>query len=78
MDNFKKYNKAFIDILEVDEKELSTLRLKESKSWDSVGHMMLIAALEETFDIMLEPEDMMSIDTYSKGIEVLSKYGIEL
>ena len=78
MDNLTIYNNVFIDTLEVEEDELCNLRLKESKGWDSVGHMMLVAALEDAFDIMLEPEDMMSIDSYSEGKKILAKYGIEI
>lgn len=78
MNNLQKYNKVFVDTFEVDENDLYTMRLKESKQWDSVGHMILIAALEDTFEIMLEPEDMMSIDSYAKGKEVLGRYAIEI
>ena len=54
------------------------MRFKESELWDSVGHMMLVAALEDAFEVMLEPEDMMSIDYYTKGKEVLARYGVEI
>ena len=38
--------------------------------------MTLIAALEDEFDIFLEPEDMMTLTTYKKGFEILKKYGV--
>lgn len=73
MSNLEKYNKVFCEIMQVDENQLMGLKFKESEYWDSVGHMTLIAALEDEFDIMLEPEDMMSFTSYEQGREILSK-----
>ena len=44
--------------------------------WDSVGHMGMISELEETFDIMLETDDIIDFSSYTKGIEILAKYKI--
>lgn len=77
MNNLEKYNKVFCDVMQVGEEKLANLKFKESDYWDSIGHMTLIAALEEEFDIMLETEDMMAINSYTKGKDVLSNnYGI--
>ncbi len=79
MSNIEKYNKVFCDVMQVDDAKLANLKFKESENWDSVGHMTLIAALEEEFDIMLETEDMMSLTSYEQGKEILSKaYNIQL
>ena len=59
--------------MQADEDQLGDLKFKESEYWDSVGHMSLIAALEDEFDIMLETEDMMDIKSYQQGKEILSK-----
>jgi hypothetical protein len=34
--------------------------------------------LEETFDLMLDPEDIMACTSYNAGKEILAKNGIEL
>jgi acyl carrier protein len=73
MSNLERYNKVFCEIMQVDEDQLTGLKFKESEYWDSVGHMTLIAAIEDEFDIMLEPEDMMSITSYEQGKEILSR-----
>lgn len=76
--NFEKYNKVFREVMQVGDDQLAELKFKESEYWDSVGHMTLIAALEDEFDIMLEPEDMMSLTSYQKGKEILSRnYNIQ-
>lgn len=78
MTNLEKYNEAFISSLEVEKEELHKLKFQEIESWDSVGHMNLIAALEEAFDIMMDTDDIIDLSSYEKGKEILKKYDIEL
>ncbi len=47
MTNLEKYVKAFSEALEVPESDVPALKYGESDQWDSVGHMTLIAALED-------------------------------
>ena len=47
-------------------------------TWDSVGHMAMIAGLEERFEIMIETEDVIDFSSYLKGIEILAKYNVTL
>ena len=78
MTNIEKYNSAFIDALGVKEDELSGLHYKSIPTWDSVGQMTLIAGLEDAFDIMIEPDDILDISSYEKGKEILKKYNVDL
>lgn len=74
--NIEKYNRTFFETFGVDnEKDLKSYTFKESLNWDSVGHMMLCAALEDAFGIQLEGEDILSITNYENGKTVLEKYG---
>lgn len=79
MSNLEKYNKAFIEALEVTEDQLPGLQYQGIITWDSVGHMTLIAALEDTFDIMLDTDDVIDLSSYEKGKEILEKdeYGVK-
>lgn len=76
MENSNIYKQVFIDAFEIEEDTLSTLEYESIEAWDSVGHMMLIAALEEGFEIMMEMEDIIDLSSFEKGKELLSKYGI--
>ena len=78
MKNIKKYQQAFIEALEVNTEQLEGLVYQGVNSWDSVGHMGLIAALEETFDVMLDTDDIIDFSSYIKGIEILAKYDISI
>ncbi len=79
MDNSEKYLAAFAESLDVDEKVLNDdLAYEGVPEWDSIGHMGMIAALEEAFDIMMETDDILNLSTFAKGKEILSgNYGIE-
>jgi acyl carrier protein len=77
MTNREKYNNAFIEKLNVSEAELPGLSYQAVSEWDSVGHMTLIAAIEEAFDIMMDTEDIIDFSSYEKGIELLGKYDVE-
>lgn len=79
MNNLEKYNKAFMDSFEITEDQLPGLKYQDIPAWDSVGHMGLIAALEEAFDIMIDTDDIIDFNSYEKGKEILAKeeYGVE-
>ena len=59
MNNNDKYDKAFIDSFSIDKTKLrKNLEYNSIPEWDSVGHMTMIAALEETFNIVFEMDDI--------------------
>ncbi len=77
MTNLEKYNKAFCDSFEITEDKLIGLKYQQIELWDSVGHMTLVANLEDAFEIMMETDDIIDLSSYEKGKEILSsKYGI--
>lgn len=79
MTNIEKYNQVFTSTLEITENRLKGLSYQSVELWDSVGHMTLVANLEDTFDIMMETDDIIDLSSYEKGIEILKeKYGVEL
>ena len=77
MSNLKKYNNAFIEAFEVDEDKVTGLTYQGLPEWDSVGHMSLIACIEDAFDIMMETDDIIDFSSYEKGKEILAKYDVE-
>ena len=79
MTNLDKYNNALMETLEITEDQLAGLKYQYIEAWDSVGHMSLIAALEDAFDIMMDTDDIIDFSSYEKGKEILAKaeYGVE-
>ena len=78
MTNEEKYIGAFTDALAVEAGETETLTYGQSTAWDSVGHMRLIANLEDAFDIMMDMDDIIDFSSFGKGKEILQKYDVEL
>lgn len=77
MTNLEKYNNVFIENLQITEDKLAGLTYQSVELWDSVGHMSLVAALEDEFDIMIDTDDIIDLSSYEKGKEILAKYGVE-
>ena len=78
MPNLEKYNDAFINALQVEESELAGLEYQSVSGWDSVGHMQLVAELEDAFDIMMDTDDIIDLSSYEKGKEIMKKYEVEV
>jgi len=73
MNNIELYNQVFKEAFNVEDSQLAGLVYQSVASWDSVGHMAMIAILEETFDIMLETDDIIDFSGYERGQEILTK-----
>lgn len=78
MTHDETYRQTFMELFGVTNKELPKLTYQGVDAWDSVGHMGLIAGLEEAFDIMIETDDIIDFNSFLKGYEILRKYGIKL
>lgn len=79
MTNREKYDAAFMETFEIQAEDLNeSLEYQSIIPWDSVGHMALMAALEDAFDIMLEMDDIVDFGSYLTGINTLKKYDVEI
>ncbi len=78
MNNLEKYDNAFCSVFGIEPDKLEGLSYQQIAMWDSVGHMSLIAELEDAFDILMETDDIIDFSSYEKGKEILKKYNVEL
>lgn len=78
MSNLEKYTEAFTATFEINKSETEGLAYQDITAWDSAGHMGLIAAIEENFNIMLDPDDIIDLSSFEKGKEILKKYKVEM
>jgi acyl carrier protein len=66
---------AFRDALELDPSvDVTTLTYRGHPAWTSLGHMTLVAALEDKFDVMLDSDDILDMSSYHKVVEIMGKY----
>ena len=54
------------------------LKYNEIPEWDSIGHMTLMSGLEDGFNISLETDDIVDFSSFTKGIEILKKYKVQV
>ena len=68
-----------MEVFSVEENALnSDFDNKNVDGWDSVRQLNLTAMVEDTFDIMLDPEDIMAFTSYDNAKGILKKYEIAL
>jgi len=79
VNNKEKYEQVFMTCFSLEKNALNDELVYNSiSSWDSVGHMAMIAGLEEAFDIMMDTDDILDFSSYNKGMEILKKYDVKL
>ncbi len=80
MTNLERYNKIVKHCLYVKDEDLNdeVLAYNRHHNWDSVSHIEMIAALEDKFGVTYETLDIMSFNTYTAGIEILRKMGVDI
>lgn len=79
MNTKQKYDEVFIESFGISQNDLTDeLKYNSIPAWDSVGHMSMIAALEEKFEIMLEMDEIIDFSSYTKGKEILAIHNVEV
>ena len=79
MNNKEKYNAVFMDSFNLKQEDLDqNVSYGSVTEWDSVGHMGMIAELEDIFSIEFETDDIVDFSDFKKGISILKKYGVDI
>ncbi|MDA9707128.1 acyl carrier protein [Candidatus Pelagibacter sp.] len=77
MNNKDVLKKLFIESLSIEKKDFSeNLEYNSIPQWDSIGHMTLVAAIEEKFNITIDTDDIVDFSSFKKGVEILKKYEV--
>ncbi len=77
MSNLEKLKNCFVEGLEIDEAIVEDAAMESVEKWDSIGQMSLIALIEDSFGIELEPDEIMGIVSFKTGLEILNSRGID-
>jgi len=79
MSNIEALGACFREVLALPpDFPINTLVYQGHPSWDSVAHMRLVAAIETTFDIMMETDQILDMSSFDKAIEILKANDVEL
>ena len=77
MTNLEKLTKVFCESFGIDAEKTKGLQYQGIEQWDSVGHMSLVAAIEDEFDIQLDTDDIIDMSSFEKAQDILKKYDVE-
>jgi acyl carrier protein len=70
---------AFINALDLPSgSNVEGLEIGKNPEWDSVGHMALVAELEDRFGISLETDEIVGMSSYANAVQTLRSHGVEV
>ena len=79
MTNLEKYNQIFIDCFDISASALNQdLKYQSIEEWDSVGHMSMIAEIEDVFGITIDIDDVIEFSSYEEGKKILATYDLNV
>lgn len=78
MSNIEKFKEAFVEGLEIPMEEVESASMDSIEKWDSIGQMSLVAIIEDSFGIVLEPDEVMQFTSFDAGKEILKNHNIDL
>lgn len=79
MENLEKLVNVFVEVFNVETSVITDDFGKDTvETWDSVHQLNIIALLEETFYLLLEPEDIMACTSFAKAKEILRRNDVEI
>lgn len=73
----KKLKDIISKVLLIDEQQISDeMSRKAVKEWDSMAHLMLVSEIESAFEVTMEDDDIMEIQTVADIKKTLEKLGV--
>ena len=78
MTNLEKLNQIFCEVYSVEESALNEEFINTNvETWDSIHQLSMVAAIEETFDLMMDAEDILEMTSYENVKKLLAdKYEV--
>lgn len=73
---FQKLNEIFIDVLDLDEVELTDdISAEDIEEWDSLSHIQLIVAVEKAFGVKFTSKEIMKWNNVGEMVDtIISKH----
>jgi acyl carrier protein len=73
----KKLKTILAKVLLIDEAKIGDgMSRKTVKEWDSMAHLMLVSEIESVFEVTMDDDDIMEIQTVADIKKTLKKLGI--
>jgi acyl carrier protein len=73
-----RLRQVFVDALDLGpEIEVEALKYREIDQWDSLGHMSLVAAIEDEFGVQLDTEQVIDMSSFKVAADMLRAMGVD-
>jgi acyl carrier protein len=78
MNNVDRLRVAFRSALDLpDDYDVDVLEYRSIEKWDSLAHMALVAQIEDTFDVMIDTDEVIDLSSFTKAVEILGKHDVD-
>ena len=72
-----KLRQVFVEALELPaDVDVDNLKYRDIEQWDSLGHMTLVAAIEDAFDVQLDTEQVIDMSSFKVALDMLRGMGV--
>jgi len=72
-----RLRRVFVDTLELTPSvDVEELKYRDIDAWDSLGHMSLVAAIEDEFDVQLDTEQVIDMSSFKVAVDMLRGMGV--
>ncbi|MEV8436451.1 acyl carrier protein [Actinosynnema sp. NPDC051121] len=69
---------VFVEALSLsDGVDVENLKYRDIDEWDSVGHMALVAAIEDEFDVQFDTDQVIDMSSFKVAVDMLKGLGAE-
>jgi acyl carrier protein len=76
MDLQQRLRNTFVEALGLGEEvDVENLKYREIEEWDSVGHMALVAAIEDEFDVQFDTDQVIDMSSFKVALDMLRVLG---
>ncbi len=55
--------------------DVTSVQASQTRTWDSVGHLQLVAAIEDEFGGRLDPADVVELRSFQDAEAILKRHG---
>jgi acyl carrier protein len=69
-----KLREVFVEALDLDgDVDVKNLKYRDIEAWDSVGHMALVAAIADEFDVRFDPDQVIDMSSFKVAEDMIKE-----
>ncbi|AXB45889.1 acyl carrier protein [Amycolatopsis albispora] len=70
----EKLKEVFVEALQLEDGvDVENLKYRDIEAWDSVGHMALVAAIEDEFDVQFDTDQVIDMSSFKVAVDMVKE-----